>query len=213
MNETEIEVSAITSLGKGKYHVIFSNGISCDFYRSELKECSLAEGSFLSSERLDGIFHDVVGKRATKRALHLLEQMDRSEAKLREKLRDNGYPEVCVDQAIDYVKSFHYLDDARYAATYVRYHGDSMSRGQIRTKLMQKGIGREEIARAIEEEYQGEEEEQLLALLKKRGYTGGDEKEYRRTYAFLARRGFQGSDIARAMRKASDGACDFSDEM
>ena len=53
--------------------------------------------------------------------------MDRSERKLREKLTQGGYPDCCVDAAIDYVKSFHYLDDYRFC-----FHICQVSSGQLK---------------------------------------------------------------------------------
>ncbi|HBP61382.1 MAG TPA: recombinase RecX, partial [Eubacterium sp.] len=130
------------------------------------------------------------------------EQMDRSERKLREKLTQGGYPDCCVDAAIDYVKSFHYLDDYRFASTYVRYHQDSLSRRQLEQKLMAKGIGRDDINCAIDSEYTADEEKHIAKLLEKKHYDPDncDEKEFRRIYQFLMRRGFKSSQILSAMR-------------
>ena len=156
----------------------------------------------ISEADYEKLITEVVGKRAKKRALHLLEQMDRSERKLREKLTQGGYPDCCVDAAIDYVKSFHYLDDYRFASTYVRYHQDSLSRRQLEQKLMTKGIGRDDINCAIDSEYTADEEKHIAKLLEKKHYDPDncDEKEFRRIYQFLMRRGFKSSQILSAMR-------------
>ena len=158
--------------------------------------------ALLSAADYEKLITEVVGKRAKKRALHLLEQMDRSERKLREKLTQGGYPDCCVDAAIDYVKSFHYLDDYRFASTYVRYHQDSLSRRQLEQKLMTKGIGRDDINCAIDSEYTADEEKHIAKLLEKKHYDPDncDEKEFRRIYQFLMRRGFKSSQILSAMR-------------
>ena len=66
------------------------------------------EGAFISEADYEKLITEVVGKRAKKRALHLLEQMDRSERKLREKLTQGGYPDCCVDAAI--AVSYTHLD-------------------------------------------------------------------------------------------------------
>ena len=61
--------------------------------------------------------------------------MDRTEHQLREKLRASEYPEEVIEEAIEYVKSFHYIDDERYAETFTRYKKEKMSRQQIKQKL------------------------------------------------------------------------------
>ena len=98
---------------------------------------------------------------------------------------------------------YHYIDDLRYACTYVRLYQDRLSRLQIKMKLAQKGIDRGLIEQALEEEYETQEIEQIYRLLEKRNYVAGqtDEKEYRRTYQYLMRRGFKSTEITKAMRE------------
>ena len=140
--------------------------------------------------------------KAKKRALHLLERMDRTEHQLREKLRASEYQEEVIEEAIEYVKSFHYLDDERYAETFTRYKKEGMSRQQIKQKLLQKGISRDIIDNAIEEEYDTDEAMHIRNLLLKKHFSYGeaDEGEFRRVYSYLLRRGFRSSDILKEMK-------------
>lgn len=140
--------------------------------------------------------------RAKKRALHLLERMDRTEHQLREKLMASDYPEEVVEEAIEYVKSFHYLDDERYAQTYTRYKKDKMSRQQIKQKLMMKGVSREIVSGAIEEEYDVDETVHIRSILEKKHFSNetADEGEFRRVYNYLLRRGFRSNDILKEMK-------------
>lgn len=208
-----IEITGYENIGKGKYRTTFDNGTTCVLYRTEAVRYSIMEGAFISEADYEKLITEVVGKRAKKRALHLLEQMDRSERKLREKLTQGGYPDCCVDAAIDYVKSFHYLDDYRFASTYVRYHQDSLSRRQLEQKLMTKGIGRDDINCAIDSEYTADEEKHIAKLLEKKHYDPDncDEKEFRRIYQFLMRRGFKSSQILSAMRHKMSHLWEFRD--
>ena len=48
---------------------------------------------------------EAVIRKAKQKAMRLLEQMDRSERNLRQKLAQNGFPPKAVDAAVDYVKS------------------------------------------------------------------------------------------------------------
>lgn len=196
-----ISVESIEPLEKGKVRIVFDNGTVVVLYRKEVAGLKLQEGLFLSKEQYDKILYEIIGKRAKKRAMYLLEQMDRSERKLREKLTQNQYPEECVDFAIDYVKKYHYLDDYRYACTYVRYHGEKLSRVQLLQKLLQKGITKDVAQKAIEEEAQADEIALIRQWIQKKGYSldSADEKETRRMYAFLLRRGFKSSDICKEL--------------
>lgn len=197
-----ILVRKIETTGKGRYRVTFDTGVTCLLYRKEISGFSIEENAAIEEQQYQKLLEDVVGKRAKKRALHLLEQMDRTERQLRDKLLANEYPQSCIDGAIEYVKGFHYLDDARYASNYVRFSQEKMSRVCMKQKLMQKGIASSVIEEAIEEGYVADEMEQIMALLRKRRFEPekADEKEFQRTYQYMMRRGFKSSDILKAMK-------------
>ena len=143
-------------------------------------------------------------KRAKLRCMHLLEKRDYTEKELRQKL-ENGkteYTEEQVDGAIAYVKSFHYVDDGRYACKYIEAMQSRKSRRQIEQELYQKGVDRELIQEAFEETGEVPEEEQIARWMEKRNFhpEEADLKEKQRMYAFLARKGFRAENIQRAMK-------------
>lgn len=197
-----IIVKEIEAVGKGRHRVKFDTGVTCLLYRKEMSSFSIEKEKGITAQQYQELLEEVVGKRAKKRALHLLEQMDRTEKQLRDKLLANEYPQSCIDGAIAYVKGFHYLDDSRYASNYVRFSQEKMSKVQMKQKLMQKGIASSVIADAIEEAYVADEMEQIMALLRKRKFVPeeADEKEFQRTYQYVMRRGFKSSDILKAMK-------------
>ena len=198
----KIEIVSFEKLDKGKRRISFENGERVIVYYSEIKGLHLEEGTAIPYEIYEKIISEIVGKRAKKRALYLLEQMDRTEQQLREKLYGSEYPEKCVEDAIAYVKSFHYLDDERYAETFTRYKKDKMSRQQIKQKLMAKGVSKEFISNAIEEAYDVDERVHIRNILDKKNYSSktADDKEFRRTYNYLLRRGFRSNDILKEMK-------------
>ncbi len=197
-----ILVTSIEKLQKGKYRIRFENGEGCIVYYSELRGLHIEEGTYVSCELYERIMKEIVGKRAKKRALHLLEKMDRTEQQLREKLLTSEYPSRCIEDAISYVKGFHYLDDERYAETFIRYKKEQMSRQQIKQKLMMKGVSRDIITDAIETEYDMDESVHIRKILEKKHFSTetADEGEFRRVYNFLLRRGFRSNDILKEMK-------------
>ena len=143
-------------------------------------------------------------KKAKLRCMHLLEKRDYTEKELRQKL-ENGkteYTEEQIDGAIAYVKSFHYVDDGRYACKYIEAMQSRKSRRQIEQELYQKGVDRELIQEAFEETGEVPEEEQIARWMEKRNFhpEEADLKEKQRMYAFLARKGFRAENIQRAMK-------------
>ena len=94
-----VTVTECTTLGKGRLRFHLDNGTELVLYRGEAKQFRMREGSTLSDEEEHQLIYEVVGKRAKRRTMHLLEQMDRTEQQLREKLKQGGYPQACIDLA------------------------------------------------------------------------------------------------------------------
>lgn len=143
-------------------------------------------------------------KRAKLRCMHLLEKRDYTEKQLRDKLRTGRteYTPEMIDEAIAYVKAYRYVDDARYACQYVECMKARKSRRQIEQELFQRGISREYVENAFEQTESVPEEGLIEQWLQKKHYCPemADVKEARRMYAFLARKGFSGEAISRALK-------------
>lgn len=201
-----VAVNNYEALGKGRYRVAFDNGVSCVLYGSEAAQLSIEAQCSLTDENYDYLINEIVGKRAKKRAMHILEQMDRTEYQLREKLAKGEYPQECIDSAVEYVKKYRYLDDERFASSYVRYHQEKLSRQQLSVKLSQKGVSKDIIAEALEMEYEADDGEKIRNLLSKRHFDpdNTDRQENNKIYQYILRRGFKSSDILKEMRVFSE---------
>ncbi len=186
---------------KGKLLVRTDEVGTFPIYEKEAEAFHLEEGMELSSGDWEKICSEILSKRVKRRALYLLQQMDRTEAQLRRKLGEAKYPEPLIDEAVDYVKSYHYIDDLRYAATYIRYHMDQKNRRELKNSLMKRGVSPDMIEQALEEEYEDNEGELISRLLEKRGYDPekADDKEKAKTFQYLLRKGFSASEIKRRM--------------
>lgn len=142
-------------------------------------------------------------KAAKKRAMFLLQKQDRTKKQLYDKLKDDDYPESVIHAALNYVESYHYIDDYRFACQYIRYKQNSKSARQLSQELMQKGVDRELIEEAIQEEYTVNDRDKIMQLLEKKKYDSSskDYKEKNRIIAFLMRRGFDAEDIRYCMNE------------
>ena len=141
-------------------------------------------------------------RRARHRALHILERSDRTEQELRAKLERN-YRAEAVEDAISYVKQYHYLDDRRYAVNYLNSRGRVKSRRQVEQELLyKKGISKEILEEACTEAEPQDEREQIRRWMEKKQIhpETADPNELRRFYLFLMRRGFRSEDILSELR-------------
>lgn len=208
MNVTKIEPVTRT-----KFKVYLDGAFAFVLYKGELSRFGIREDRAVPDEVVEKIRREVILKRAKLRAMHLLEDMDRTEAALRDKLRQGLYPEETVDQAVEYVKSFGYLNDARYAENFVRGRQGKKSGKEIRAALMQKGLTCEQIDQAFaaccdEEEAQQAEQSAVRRLLQKKRFDPErtDEEEMRKIYGYLARKGFSYDVVRQVIQNYNENA-------
>ncbi len=143
-------------------------------------------------------------RRAKKKAMNLLERMDRTEHQLRQKLRDAEFTPEQTEAAIDYVKSFGYLDDERYVRNYLEYRQNRKSRRQLIQELQyQKGVSSDLIEKVCKELEEPDEKGLIRRQLEKKHYVPDtcDEKLRRKLTASLMRKGFAMHDILDVMRE------------
>ncbi len=196
-----MRILEIKKLNKGKLLVRTDEVGTFPIYEREASAFHLEEGMDLPDSEWERLCSEVLSKRAKRRALHLLEQMDRTESQLRRKLKENHYPDFLIDEAVEYVKSYHYIDDLRYAQSYIRLHMDRKNRMQLRNALLTRGVPSDLIDQAFEDEYEDNEEELIEKLLKKSGYDPEqtDPKEQNKIYQSLLRKGFSPAVIRHCM--------------
>ncbi len=135
--------------------------------------------------------------KARRRALYLLTDMDRTEKELRDRLKKAGYSENTIARTMEYVRSFGYIDDKKYAEKFIDFAKGKKSRVRIAYDLAQKGVPRDIIDEAFESAGDWDEKELIRAMAEKklRNMDMTDPAAYRKVVSYLARKGFSGSDI------------------
>ena len=187
-------VTKVEPLTKTKFKVYLDGQFAFVLYKGELSRFGIREGADIPEETERKIRIEVILKRAKLRAMHLLEDMDRTEAALRDKLLQGLCPPDIAQEAIEYVRSFGYVDDARFAENFIRSRQGTRSRREIRAALLKKGVSAELIDQAFEACYdESSEEAAIRRLLQKKKFDPGHirEEERQKLYAHLARKGFR----------------------
>jgi regulatory protein len=141
------------------------------------------------------------------RAINMLAFRARSSVELARALVRKGEERTLVDRAIARLQEQRLLDDAAFAQAYTRAKvlGASQSRRRVQQGLARKGVARGVSDVAIETVFAEEGVDQrdiveAAARKKLRTLAKLDAPvRRRRLYAFLARRGYDGEDIRRAM--------------
>lgn len=196
-------VTKIEAVTKTRFKVYVDEEFAFVLYKGELSRYRIVAEGEISEEMFHKIKKEIILKRAKLRALHLLNDMDRTEAQLRAKLNQGGYTEDIAEQAIAYVKSFGYIEDAGYAGRYILSRQGSKSRKEIYAGLCRKGVSKEEIDRAMEECYgEAGELEAVQALVRKKRFDPetATDAEKQKIYGYLARKGFRYETIRQVIQ-------------
>lgn len=165
-------VTGIEEISKSKCKIFIDGEFAFALYKGELSVYHIKNGKEITEEAYQELTVQILPKRAKLRVMNLLKARTYTEEELRKKLRLGFYSESHIKEALDYVKSYGYVDDMAYAMDFIRYRAESLSKKQIQNKLLQKGIQKEIIENAfVECEEEGtviEELKQINAYLEKR---------------------------------------------
>ena len=198
-------VTGIVELDKRRNKVFLDGEFAFVLYKGELRDYKITVDAELGMEQYQEIMTELLPRRAKIRAMNLLTARAYTESKLRQKLKEGFYPEQIVEQAIEYVKSYGYVDDRAYAAEYISYHADKLNQQQIEQKLLQRGLSKEMIRQALEEFFAKEGSIDEIAQITKLLERKHDRKEnmtveeQQRIRAMLYRKGFRSDNILKAM--------------
>ncbi len=191
-----MQIESIEAIDKKRQSVVFDNGERVVLYIGEIRKLNLSTDREVSDDIYGRIMHELLPRRAKLRGLNLLKSRPYTEQQLRKKYIDGGYPESIVDEAIEYLKGYHYIDDYEYCNNYIIYKSSSRSRRRIVNDLMQKGISRELINEAYDGLHEAgdiEDESELVSkLLEKKKYNRDDAsyEDRQKMMAFLYNKGF-----------------------
>lgn len=190
-------ITSIENVDNKKYRLYIDCEYTGIIYKSDIKRYKLIEGELISKEVFDNLIEDTLFRRAKQKALCILERGDNTQKQLYDKLKKTGYSINIIDRTIEYVKSFNYIDDKRFAKNFIRNKISSKSKKQIIFELTQKGIDKEVINILLEQEFDNDEEIAIKkAILKK---TSNIDiltyEEKQKIASYLYRKGFNSYNI------------------
>lgn len=146
-------------------------------------------------------------KTAYEAAISLLNRRAQSEWEIRTKLRRKEYSRSEIEETVEKLYEYQYLNDEELAEDLFHYYQDERLYGDryIHMKLKSRGLS-SELHLTREEE----EEKAALALQNKEKIIPGFSKNYRKAAAYLLRRGFAPGVVSAVMQSAGDE--DFFDD-
>ena len=199
-------ITRIEEFKKDRFKVFIDEEFAFVLYKGELKSYKLKVGESLSQDVYSEINNELLPKRAKLRAMGLLKSHMYTEKGLRDKLRESGHNQENIDIAIEYVKSYKYIDDEEYARQYIMSRLESKSKLELKLYLQRKGIS-QEIFENVYNEYidddSGVEIKLIEKLLNKRlkGQEINDisKEELNKHIAYLLNKGFTYNNIIKCI--------------
>ncbi len=191
----EYRVVSVENLGKKKYKITLegTKTVVLSLYPQEVRRYGMAEGAVISEEDYNEVCN-ILYKRGKERALYYLKTADKTSSQMRKKLEEGYYPKKIIDCVINFLETYGYIDDYRYAQNYISYNKHRKSVRRMREDLCIKGIERsildEVFASAIEESASAEEE-QIELYCRKKIKNNMDDKECNKIVMGLMRKGFK----------------------
>ena len=196
-------ITSLEPVGKTRVQVCIDGEKAFVLYRNEAYRMGIREGGSIPEKVYEEIMQEILPKRAKLRCMNILKSADKTEWQLRTSLRQGGYPKKVEDIAIEYVRSFHYIDDVRYSSCYIESRSQAKSKRQIVQELKAKGVSTADIEAAYEQAEGSSEEETIFQLAKKKHMNLEDAttEEMQKYYAFFMRKGFSYSAVRQVLQR------------
>ncbi|MDD2418721.1 MAG: regulatory protein RecX [Oscillospiraceae bacterium] len=195
----------ITKLKKRRgrlYLLVFDDGQSVTVDINTFEESPFKVGSLLSDEQLEELLLLSQRRRTREKAFFLLSLRDHSKAELKSKLCKYADNKIAAETA-DKMEELGFINDLSFAQ---RRASDLICRKQypkqrVLRELCSLGIDREE-AQHIIDDLECDDVGQALALLNRKYYNRKNSEEgIRKTAAALARFGFSGDTVRKAIKE------------
>ena len=161
----------------------------CGITLESVVKFRLKEGMEIERESLDRIQSESELQTAFDKALDALSRSMKTEASLRTFLKKKGYVDVVVDQTLEKLASYGFVDDFEYAKRYASSASKGKGKKLIALELRQKGVGEEEIEDALSS-VTGEVETAKALFEKYMRFKERNRENRYKAFQYLLRRGF-----------------------
>ena len=186
---------------KGSTWEVFIDGNRIYLHKEIVADYGLRPGAEISPERYEEMMLASDRRRATDRALYLLDYRDYSYSELFKKLNENYDEDTCY-YVLNKLVSLGLINDRRYAENLARKYMEVQKYGYYRAsnEMYRKGLDRDLVAEVLSTYDEGTAE-RICEIIRQK-YSGylDDPDKVRRMKNALARRGYSFSDINEAVR-------------
>ena len=195
MNITKISPAVKT---EGRYNVFVDNEFSFSLDETQLVTLGLKKGDAIDELQLLELKNESDFGKNYIRAVDLISRRLRSEREIRDYARRKQWTEDNTERVIDRLCERGYLNDERFAESFVRSRANTrnFSAKRMKVELQKKGVKPDIITNILAESDDYDEMAALRKMIAKKINNYDDE---RKLVAYLARQGFKYDDIKSAL--------------
>ena len=203
-----MELTAAEPRRKGLVQLYIDGEAAVKIDREVYLLSGLKPGDLLTDEELHELIRKSDARRATEKALYLLEYRDHTKKELTEKIARTAASREAAEAAAGKMEELGLIDDGSYARRYAKELFERKKYGplRVRQELRQKGIEPRLIDELLEEYDDPDAFTERIGDILERKYPGWreDEKIKRRAFGALQRMGYSYEHIREGMRGGSD---------
>lgn len=161
MKVTKIETQ---KRNKEKVNIYVDNKYLFSLTLNGLLASHLKEGSEITDSQIEELKIEDEPKLAFQHALNIISYSMKTEFELVKKLREKEFSEPAIEQAVQKLKGYKYIDDDIYVTMYIKTKAIPNNWGEqkIISKLLQKGVDINLIKQKIEELYSYDEKKNAI---------------------------------------------------
>lgn len=180
--------------------IYLDNVFYCGLELETVMRNRLKIGDQIEPEKLDEIQFDSERVRALDKALSFITKSKKTEKQVKEHLQSKGYTEQTIENVIEKMKDYRFLDDGDYAISYAKSYSKTKGKKLIEMELKKKGVSEEDMSSAIEEI--GDQTESAVLIAEK--YLKNkpkDKPNMLKCYKYLLSKGFEYDDAKSAIER------------
>lgn len=202
-------MSVITKIesqrNRSRVNIFVDDSFFCGLNKETAVIFGLKPGKNVEEDELKKVIIESEVKSAFEKSLDYLSRRMNSKKELSEKLVKKGYSAAVVENAIEKLEDYHYVDDELFAKQFADSY-PKLSKKMLKEKLALKGISSDIVLEIISD--RTDENEFELCLLQAKKYlktkTISNYNDYKKMQASLFRKGFDYDLVKRVCEELVD---------
>lgn len=200
---SEFKITSIEQQKKNKkrYNIYIDNSFAFGLDEEVLYFNNIKENMILSKDFIENVLKKEEQIKANNYAINLLSYSTKTTKELTDKMKEKGYEDNIIENTIEMLKQYNYINDKQYVENYIndKLYLNSDGSNKIKMKLIQKGIDKNLINEYINNIDEDIEYDNAFKIAERKinSYSKFDLNiQKKKLYTFLLNRGY-GYDVVK----------------